>query len=692
MQHLARRVLGKIKRILMGSCALEAESSGSAPGACGAAAAPSAVKEGAGKPLSWLPDWELLIKQNPELFRNHEGGAPPRVLIATAIGGHPVVTAIESLIAMALAVRGADVRVLLCDGTLPACLQATVGDWQDNPHEFAESGPAKRLCAKCKKSGHQVFESTDLPLYQMGDYITDDERRESARIAGAVPFSEIERYRYGDVAVGEHALAGALRYFAKGALEGEPLAEPVLRRYLEASILSVCASRKIIRDENIKHVVMNHGIYVPHGPFAEVARQLGAKVATWCMAYRKKCVILSHEDTYHHTLISEPTSEWENLTWTSEMEEEIMDYLRSRWVGSQDWIWFHEHPEADPHKIESELGIDFSKPTIGLLTNVVWDAQLHYPANAFPNMLDWIIKTIDYFGKRSDLQLVIRVHPAEIRGTVPSRQKVVDEVKKAFPELPANVFVIPPESSASTYAVMLQCDAGIIYGTKTGLELTSMGVPVIVAGEAWIRNKGMTMDARTEEEYFRILDSLPLSEKRLSSAKTRRARMYAYHFFFRRMIPLGMTVPADGWPPLEVRVDSLVDLLPGADQGLDVVCDGILKGTPFVYPAERRHRGNAFCSGSAQSDESQSPTESCSPYHRAASPAKNYSSASDDELAKVGSDCEESPEGGGSCFCEKDLARAEDERAELHAENCSAFSEPELAKAVASLRHQERSQ
>ena len=40
--------------------------------------------------------------------------------------------------------------------------------------------------------------------------------------------------------------------------------------------------------------------------------------------------------------------------------------------------------------------MDFKRPTILLLTNVIWDAQLHYPANAFPNMIVWLIETIRY--------------------------------------------------------------------------------------------------------------------------------------------------------------------------------------------------------------------------------------------------------------------------------------------------------
>jgi hypothetical protein len=199
-------------------------------------------------------------------------------------------------------------------------------------------------------------------------------------------------------------------------------------------------------------------------------------------------------------------------------------------------------------------------------------------------MLEWVIATIDYFRGRPELQLLIRVHPAEIRGTLRSRQPLMDELARRYPVLPTNVHVIPPESPVSTYAAMMQCDSVIIYGTKTGVELTAVGVPVIVGGEAWIRNKGLMLDASSPQEYFRILDQLPIG-RRNPDSQTELARKYAYHFFFRRMIPLPFM--RQGGPALyEVAIKGLDDLMPGQHPGLDVVCDGVLKGTPFVYPAE----------------------------------------------------------------------------------------------------------
>jgi hypothetical protein len=284
-------------------------------------------------------------------------------------------------------------------------------------------------------------------------------------------------------------------------------------------------------------------------------------------------------------MISEPTSQWEQVSWTPEIEGKTMEYLKSRWQGTEDWIWFHDEPQEDIEKIIQETGADPSKPWIGLFTNVMWDAQLHYRSNAFPSMLEWVLQTISYFEKHPQLQLLIRIHPAELRGGVPSRQPLLPEITKAFPKLPANAFVIPPESQISTYVLAERCNAALIYNTKTGIEIASMGIPVVVAGEAWIRGKGFSFDATSQDEYFKILGLLPFADG-LSPTELERARKYAFHFFFRRMIPLPFIQPREKFS-FGLGLQSLEDLAPGQYPGLDVICDGILHDKPFVYCAEK---------------------------------------------------------------------------------------------------------
>lgn len=514
-----------------------------------------------------------------------EAESGQKILIATCVGSHLAMASVESMIAAALTLRGADVHFLLCDGVLPACL----GCWTDiyaDHKKFAETGPGKD-CDDCFKSAINMLKPLGLTFHRFSDYLSEDEIGLADKISSTLPYDEIRSYTYNDMAIGEHALAGALRFFARGDLQEEEFGEQILRRYFNASLRTTFATQNLIKKQPFNVSLFNHGIYVPHGLIGEVCRKNGVHVINWNPAYRKKCFIFSHHETYHHTMMTESIASWETVNWNERLEADLFNYLKSRWEGTNDWIWFHEKPKFDLEDIKSRTGIDFTKPCIGLLTSVMWDAVLHYPSNAFSNMLEWVNFTIEYFLNRPEIQLIIRIHPAELRGNIPSRQRIADEIQRRYPNLPNNIIVIPPESDISTYAMMMECDSVIIYNTKTGVELAAMGIPIIVAGEAWIRNKGFAIDVNNPDEYTAILDRLPLNQ-RLNGDGIEKAKKYAYHFFFRRMIPLSFMKLAAGNPPFTLAVSEITELLEGCDAGLDVIANGILNRTDFILKAENK--------------------------------------------------------------------------------------------------------
>jgi hypothetical protein len=533
------------------------------------------------------PDWRSALAANRPRWQSAQAAAQggPRVLMASAIGSYAHAVTLESALSVALTFRGAEVHALLCDASITACAECEASLYP-NLGRFAAHGPARDLCRDCRWPAERVYAELGITVHRLGDWLHAQERVEARATAQRVPFDDIESYTFDGMAVGEHAYAGALRFFASGSLADEPQAEAILRRYLESALLTAFATRRLLRAITFSSVVLTHGIYVPWGVIAEASRREGVHVSTWNVAYRKRRFIFSHDDTYHHTLLTEPSAHWEDRLLSDEQDRELMKYLESRREGLFDWIVFHRPTRQDAGEIARRLGLDPNKPTIGLLTNVSWDAQLHYPANAFPNMLEWLVQTCEYFATRPDLQLLIRVHPAEISGFPPSRQPVLRELKKRLPNLARNIFVVPPESGISSYTLMQLCNAAIIYGTKMGVELTSQGLPVIVAGEAWIRNKGLTCDASSPDEYFGILDRLPFPE-RLGAGQIARARRYAYHFFFNRMIPLGFIEPKAGYPVYRLELERIEQLLPGQSDGLDTICDGILRRSPFVLGGAR---------------------------------------------------------------------------------------------------------
>lgn len=506
--------------------------------------------------------------------------------MATSVGSHPLAPTADSLVAVALRLRGADPSFLFCDGALPACEACTYIAFPD-PFELVEHGPQRRLCPPCFASGRDYCAPLPIPLLRYRDYLRGDDASRAHAETSAWTLEECFSFERDGLKLGEQARASVFRYFGKVDLATEPETLPlgVARRYAAGALVAAAVAERVLLEVEPEVVVAHHGVYVPQGVLGEVARRAGVRLVNWGPAYRSRTLIYSHGDTYHHTLIDEPESQWDRPL-EEEQEAALLQYLADRRGGGGDWTWVTADTALEPGRAVStglaeRLGVDPSRPTFGLLTNVLWDAQLYYDGNAFADMLEWLWTTIEYFERRPDLQLIVRIHPHEVKAG--NRQPLAAEIERRYRNrLPANIKIVRHDDPLNTYALMDLCNAVLIYGTKTGVELAPLGVPVVVAGDAWMRRKGLTHDASTPEEYAALLDRLE-TLPRLDADTTARARRYAYHYFFRRMIPL--TSLADTGVPPDFAFGNLAELQPGNDPGLDVVCSGILDGAPFVFDA-----------------------------------------------------------------------------------------------------------
>ena len=508
----------------------------------------------------------------------------PRILFATGYGSASAMLAVESTIAKSLQLRGAQVMSLACNKTLPACEWNCYGNHQPSPGQYGPRMFARaRLdtCRRCTQSILDLYRTIGISQISLNDFLRPDDVQRLIEIVDAQPYETYDDFVYKDIRVSEHARSNTMRSLLRGTLQDDDNTRWLYRRYLISAMLLTDLTERLFSAAQPERVVAVHGVYVTHGTICEVARKHGIPVVVHGIPYRKGTVWLSHNDSYHRTLVTEPTSQWENLSLTPEQEQKLDGYMGSRLSGGRDYVTYHPHPIEDSEILRQELELD-KRPIIGLFTNVLWDAQLFYDYNAFDNMIDWLFQTISYFGQRSDLQLVVRVHPAEVKSGQSTRQPILAEIRARFPALPENVKVIPPESDLSSYTLADMSHATLIYGTKMGLEIAFRGTPVIVAGETLCRGKGFTYDVETKEQYFDLLDHI-LDLPRNSSQMIARARKYAYHLFFRRMIDFPLfSCDVVTVRDVTLQFQDLSELLPGNNRNLDTICDGILNGSPFV--------------------------------------------------------------------------------------------------------------
>src|SRR5215210_7799336 len=81
-------------------------------------------------PPEEIEDWMRVLQTDRRKWDAARKAARngPKILIATSVGGHKPVVAVETALAMALTLQGAEVHFLLCDGALPACEFCTTNE------------------------------------------------------------------------------------------------------------------------------------------------------------------------------------------------------------------------------------------------------------------------------------------------------------------------------------------------------------------------------------------------------------------------------------------------------------------------------------------------------------------------------------------------------------------------------------
>ena len=528
----------------------------------------SAIKSITGGPKVLSdPIVEALNKESALWEKWKQGASGKRILIATSMTGYIHGSSMDRVLALALTEKGHQVAFLLCDSDLEACQIIKFSSYK--PEQFMKSVSTPR-CSSCAPHINKLFAPLGLPIFNFKSDRSQEPKQKENFLN--MSFEELKAFQIGSVKIGMHAWAGAVRYFASTQFTGEPDAKEILIRFLVSGIRLHDSTSNVINEFKPNTLIAHHGIYIPQGVVSEVAHENQVSLMTWTASYRKGTFIFSPDETYHYSMVTEPTSNWEELELTKKQLSVLDKYLNSRWRGDNDWIKFSDS------KVDQSVRKERKSDFFLALTSVTWDAELHYESRAFSSMRDWLAKTVEYFTENPALQLIIRVHPAEVTSPNKSRESMFDYVNSLKINLPPNIELIAATDKTSTYELIEKSRAVIVYNTKTGIEAAYRNKPVIIAGESWLRGKGIGWDVKNSEHYVEILDNFKSSQA-MNFEQSKRAKQYAFHFFFRRMIRISIfsqSVSNDSLFPK--HQPSLPDIIGSNDFNFQEILDSVVNG------------------------------------------------------------------------------------------------------------------
>jgi len=329
-------------------------------------------------------------------------------------------------------------------------------------------------------------------------------------------------------------------------------------------------------------VLIPNGLILEMGIVFRVARYLNISAMTFEFNDQREQIWLAQNTSIMRQDTDYLVEARCRLPMTDDMYERLADLENAR-RGARVWgkskrLWQYVSAQG-AEQTRKALGLD-NRPVVLLAANVLGDS-LTLGRNIFAeSMSEWITRTVQYFAKRTDVQLVVRIHPGE--KIVPQVKSMGTVVREALPELPSHIHVIGALDNVNTYDLIEIAALGLAYTTTVGVETAMNGIPVISCGDTHYRERGFTIDPNSWDEYFSTLKNVlsDISANRLTEAQTAKAWNYAYRFFFEYPRPFPWRL-MNFWDDLEVWPVEKVLSEAGMAQFSDTF--KFLVGEPFTW-------------------------------------------------------------------------------------------------------------
>lgn len=459
------------------------------------------------------------------------------ILICTLSGDNYIIRMFDYLFYVYLKIKNKNTFILKCSKSLNLCNASNYTFFTKTLVEDNIASAQANICNFCNKGFESDFPKDIKDVISLKSFINSKDLILANNYVKKINIKNIKSFNGKFSFLNEHVFSGFIRF--KGTSnENINRSEDLIiyKEYFKSAILFFLAFKRILRQKKITKIITHHGIYIPQGIIPLISKKQKIPFYVWQPGYRQNSLIVTKNKNVHNFFPENRT--WRNHLLNKKQKTKIKNYLNQRISGNEGWINFQSGKSLD-----KSLNDFLEKNTKGnylLALNVDWDAKLHFKKSIFKDMFELIDYTIEYFIQNSNKKLIIRTHPGEFLGNVPTSFSVEDYILSKFGKIPDNIKIINSFSKINTYKIAKNCNFAIVYSSKMSIEFAAMGIPVICCGEAWIKNKNITFDPKNKKDYLNFLNMNFKKAKKVQKTKIDKALQFAYFYFFKKMIKVNL--------------------------------------------------------------------------------------------------------------------------------------------------------
>jgi hypothetical protein len=459
-------------------------------------------------------------------------------------------------LAKSFSVRGYKVIVIVCDEFLPAC-----------EIKSCRTSMNENFCFKCSINRSILLKSYNLEVKTLSEIFSsiDDPITYGKKVLSEYKIDKDLFQLNIEDSVTRHFYGSEVSYHKDEVLK-------IRKQHEKTAYISLALGDILYKDYSPKISLNVMVVYSAWGPINQLFESVGIAPITVSMTqFDFHSVRLNNPDLFrHHRSYDRFLKNRSNAPINNAEEKILNNFLSKRKSGKdslmKEWRYFNTLSFDD-------LKIDNNKKNIFMFTNVPWDQGLNEFAGIFLDVFDWVYKTVEFAKNNKNINLWIKPHPAEVRGTAKSGKSVAEFIRIRYPQLPDNIHIIDAEKGISPYDLFDKIDLGIVLTGTLGLEMALDGIPVISAGINPCYGLGLLSEPKTQDEYFKLFDTL--KDRHDNAQKIKDLKLFCYFYFIHQSFKWPLTKQSFGDNFYGYNFDSLSELKPGNNKDLDIIFNEI---------------------------------------------------------------------------------------------------------------------
>ncbi len=468
------------------------------------------------------------------------------------------------IIAKALQIRGALVKVLVCDEFLAGC-----------EIKSFKNKTEKDNCWECRLNRNLILPLYGLDIIKLSDFVSDKEFLNFQRKSFEY-LKDNSEININGINLSSSVDDSIMRYYFGKIPKEKNQIQKIKKNHILTALMTTSIAKKIDQEWSPDMVINNMSAYSAWEGFSKYFILNGNRFHAINMTpYDFYKISLDWYDLFISNRRFKKYFKYRDYLKLSNNENKLLDsFLEGRFKGKsmifKTYGYFEDRPLDN---IIKQLNFKKNKKNVFLFSNLYYDVGCAMYGRLYDNVIDWVINTVDILKESRDINLYIKPHPAEIYDSQSALKGIKDVVQEKFPQLFSNILFIDPELKIKSYDLFPLIDLGVIYSGTLGLEMLLEGVPVVCTGKVPYSDFDFLAEPNTESDYADYLNF----KKCPPIPKYELLRTYAYFYFIRTRIPWNLTSRVFGERFRGFTFKNLDEMKVGANVQLDHLCKCIME-------------------------------------------------------------------------------------------------------------------